>query len=368
MITGQKKGGNIIETRKLASVQIITELSPIPDADKIEMAKVLGWHVVVKKGEFQVGDKVVYLEIDSIPPADNPDFAFLLNSKGKMKPLKTKKIRGAISQGLVMPLSVLHYESNVEEGQDVTDVLGVVKKEDEVIEFYKSMGAVKKRDFPPFLHKTDETRVQVLQKHLNVCQGHKFVATEKVDGTSFTAFIREGKFGICSRNMEVDLEMDSPYASIAFKYMLKEKFEKLREKYIPYDFAIQGEIIGANIQKNKYHVADYECYLFNYVNIDKQKDIGFFFSDEAEQQEFEGINLASIAELLGMKTVPVIDEDFTMINDIDTLVDLSVGDSVLYPKQTREGLVFRAKHNKELSYYGERISFKAINPNFLLQS
>ena len=97
------------------------------------MARVLGWHVVVKKGEFKVGDKCVYFEIDSILPPDNPDFAFLLNSKGKMKPLKTKKIRGVISQGLVMPLSVLHYEGNIEEGQDVTDILGVQKKEDEVI-------------------------------------------------------------------------------------------------------------------------------------------------------------------------------------------------------------------------------------------
>lgn len=141
--------------------------------------------------------------------------------------------------------------------------------------------------------------------------------------------------------MEVDLEMDSPYTSIAFKYMLKEKLEKLRNSYIPYDFAIQGEIIGANIQKNKYHVTDYECYLFNYVNIDKQKDIGFFFSDEAEKVEFEGINLASIADLLGMKTVPIIDDDFTMINDIDTLVDLSVGNSVLYPKQERAIILWR---------------------------
>ena len=94
----------------------------------------LGWHFVVNKGEFKVGDKCVYFEIDSILPPDNPDFAFLLNSKGKMKPLKTKKIRGVISQGLVMPLSVLHYEGNIEEGQDVTDILGVQKKEDEVIE------------------------------------------------------------------------------------------------------------------------------------------------------------------------------------------------------------------------------------------
>ena len=93
------------------------------------MARVLGWHVVVKKGEFKVGDKCVYFEIDSILPPDNPDFAFLLNSKGKMKPLKTKRIRGVISQGLVMPLSVLHYEGNIEEGQDVENIKAMITEQ-----------------------------------------------------------------------------------------------------------------------------------------------------------------------------------------------------------------------------------------------
>lgn len=351
--------------RKLASVQIITGLHPIENADAIEMADVLGWHVVVKKNEVKVGDKVIYFEIDSILPSDNPAFDFLKNSKGKMKPLKTKKIRGVISQGLVMPLNILP-DINVEVGQDVTEILGVQKKEDEVIEFYKQMGEIKKRDFPYFIQKTDETRVQVLQEHLTKCQGHEFVITEKIDGTSFTAFIKEGKFGICSRNMEVELDVESPYSNIAFKYMLKEKFERLREKYIPYDFAIQGEIIGADIQKNKYKVTDYECYLFNFINIDRQKDVGFYFSDQQECDDFEGINLASITEILGMKHVPILANCFVMTDNIDNLIKASIGKSVLNPNQEREGLVFRAKYNKEISYYGERISFKAINPYFLL--
>ena len=139
------------------------------------MATVLGWHCVVKKGEFKIGDKVVYLEIDSIPPADNPDFDFLKNSKGKIKPIKTKKIRGVFSQGLIMPLSVLHTNDDIEEGTDVTEVLGIEKKEDEIIEFYKASKAFRKSTFPPFIHKTDETRVQVLQKQLDVAQDRKSV-------------------------------------------------------------------------------------------------------------------------------------------------------------------------------------------------
>ena len=329
------------------------------------MATVLGWHCVVKKGEFKVGDKVVYLEIDSIPPADNPDFDFLKNSKGRIKPIKTMKIRGVFSQGLVMPLSILHYDGNIEEGTDVTEILGVKKKEDEIIEFYKNAGAIRKSTFPPFIHKTDETRVQVLQKQLNRCQGLEFVVTEKIDGTSFTAFIREGKFGICSRNMEVDIDVDSPYSAIAKKYNLEEKFRKLRET-IGYDFAIQGEIIGSNIQQNKYKVREYECYLFNFVNIDKQKDIGFY-ADEVEQEQFNGYTLGNIAFILGMKTVFIVNPCFKMIADIDKLVDYSVGKSILNPQQDREGIVFRLKHNREVSQYGERISFKAINPYFLVK-
>lgn len=329
------------------------------------MATVLGWHCVVKKGEFKVGDKVVYLEIDSIPPVDNPDFDFLKNSKGRIKAIKTMKIRGVFSQGLVMPLSILHYNGDIEEGTDVTEILGIKKKEDEIIEFYKASGTFKKSTFPPFIHKTDETRVQVLQKQLNRCQGLEFVCTEKIDGTSFTAFIREGKFGICSRNMEVDINVDSPYSAIAKKYNLEEKFKKLRDE-IGYDFAIQGEIIGANIQQNKYKVTEYECYLFNFVNIDKQKDIGFY-ADEVEQEQFNDWTLGNIAFYLGMKTVFIINPCFKMITDIDELVNYSVGKSILNPQQDREGIVFRLKHNREVSQYGERISFKAINPYFLVK-
>lgn len=350
--------------RKLASVQKILKLEPIENADKIEMATVLGWHCVVKKGEFNVGDEVIYLEIDSIPPVDNPAFDFLKNSKGRMKPLKTKKIRGVFSQGLVMPLSVLP-DVEVTEGQDVTEILGVKKKEDEVIEFYKNAGTFRKSTFPPFIHKTDETRVQVLQKQLNVALGKTFVATEKIDGTSFTAFIREGKFGICSRNMEVDMTVDSPYKAIAEKYNLEDRFYVLRE-FTEYDFAIQGEIIGSNIQGNKYKVTDYECYLFNFFNIDRQKDIGFF-ADKEEEVEFNRFTLDKVATFLKMKTVPIIDDNFVMTNDIDKLVDYSIGKSVLNENQDREGIVFRLKHNREMSHYGERISFKAINPYFLLK-
>lgn len=354
--------------RKLASVQIIKKLEPIDGADFIELATVLGWHVVVKKDEFHVGDLCVYFEIDSLLPEDNPVFDFLKNSKGKQKALKTKKLKGVVSQGLVMPCSILPIGETFHEGDDVTEILKVKKYEPPEIDFYKGMDvrAMRLSTFPAFIPKTDETRVQVLQEQLNKANGQKFVVTEKIDGTSFTSFIRDGKFGICSRNMEVSLDVPSPYSDIAIKYNLKEKFEKLRDTIIPYDFAIQGEIIGKAIQKNKYNLEGIDCKLFNFYNIDRQKDVGFFFSNVTEYTEFAGITLGIIAAELGMLTVPIIDDNFVMVNDIDKLVEYSKGKSVLYPEQDREGVVFRLKENVALSRYGERISFKAINPDFFM--
>lgn len=87
----------------LASIQKIIDIKPIENADAIEKAYVLGWQVVVKKGEFKVGDLVVYIQIDTIVP-DKPEFAFLAKDKFR---IRTKKFRGALSQGLCLPLTIL---------------------------------------------------------------------------------------------------------------------------------------------------------------------------------------------------------------------------------------------------------------------
>lgn len=136
---------------------------------------------------------------------------------------------------------------------------------------------------------------------------------------------------------------------------------------IPFDFAIQGEIIGNGIQSNKYKLNDLELYLYNFYNIDTGKDIGFYFSDYKEKEEFHGITLGTISTLLHVPVVPILGA-CVITNDIDTLVDMSKGDSVLRKGYPREGIVFRAQKNKELSKYGNRISFKAINSDFLCPS
>lgn len=345
-------------------------LFPIDGADKIELAQVLGWYVVVKKGEFNVGDMCVYFEIDSLLPADNPQFDFLKNSKGKMKPLKTKKIRGVLSQGLVMPINILG-EYKAAEDEDVTELLKVTKYEPpEFVDrgILNGMIKAKKSTFPAFIPKTDETRVQVLQKMLTKCNGEKFSITEKLDGTSFTAFIRDGNFGICSRNMELDTTIETPYQKIAIQNNLEEKFKALREK-LGFDFALQGEIIGNGIQGGRYGV-ELECRWFNLFNIDVQKDVGFTLTSQQEKQDFNGWTLDKVANELEMQTVPLLNDNFTMIDDIDCLVEMARGKSVLNNEKNREGIVFRCieENFKEKYHCVGRISFKAINPDFLLEN
>lgn len=347
-------------------MQVVTNISEMEGCDNIALARVLGWHVVVNKQEVQVGDKVVYFEIDSLLPADNPNFAFLLNSKGKMKPLKSKKIRGYVSQGLVMPLSILP-AGEYEEGQDVTELLQVVKYEPPVqFKIGKGNYSIPTKPFPAFIPKTDEDRVQTIPDKLKHLVGKPFVITEKLDGSSFTAYIRDGEFGICSRNQQVPYDGLTVYGFAAIEHDLENKFKELR-KHLGFDFAMQGELIGGNIQGNPYKVKGFDIRWYNLFNIDKQCDVGFYFTDANEYLDFNGITLGEAAALIDMETVPIIDSEFIMTDDIDKLVDTASGKSLINPDIEREGLVFRAKYNRDVTKTGERVSFKAISLDFLLQ-
>jgi RNA ligase (TIGR02306 family) len=200
--------------RKLASIQTVNAVEPIPNADAIEKIRVLGWWVVSKKGEHKPGDTIVYCEIDSLLP-ERPEFEFLRASSFKPARadpaggpglpagfrIKTVKLRGQVSQGICFPLSILPEVAPTEEGSDVTGLLGVLKWEPPLP---VGMGGKVKGQFPGFLPKTDETRVQVLEPVLLRHRGKTFYVTEKLDGTSCTAFVRQGEFGICSRNLWMD--------------------------------------------------------------------------------------------------------------------------------------------------------------------
>ncbi len=118
--------------RKLASVVKIVDIQPIPGADAIVVVTVKGWKVVVKVNEYKVGDLAVYYEIDSFLPI-RPQFEFLRKSSYKRMGssegfrLKTIRLRGQISQGLLTPIP--EGISNPKEGDDLTEALDIVKYE-----------------------------------------------------------------------------------------------------------------------------------------------------------------------------------------------------------------------------------------------
>ena len=176
--------------RALASIQTIDKLEPIPGVDRIELAHVLGWKVIVKKGEFQTGDKVVYVEVDSVLPEDSR-FKFLrkccyINRFGlKGFRIKTIKLKGVISQGIVFPITILP-DGDYPIGSDVTSVIGITKYEIPDISILKKPRA--RGTFPRDIPKTDEIRVQSIPDVLVRHAGKEFYATEKFDGTSMTVF------------------------------------------------------------------------------------------------------------------------------------------------------------------------------------
>jgi RNA ligase (TIGR02306 family) len=347
--------------RKLASIQTVNALEPIPNADAIEKIRVLGWWVVVKKGEFAPGDKLVYCEIDALLP-EAPEFEFLRASSFKPAQtdftgtvvcpagfrIKTIKLRGQVSQGICFPLSVLPADAPADEGADVTEVLRVRKWEPP-----QSGPAGRVRGtFPGFLPKTDETRVQVLEQVLERHRGRTFFITEKLDGTSFTAFIREGEFGVCSRNMLLDTaDETSTFVRVAKQFKLEERLRALGSAR-GFDVAVQGEVIGPGVQQNKYGLRELTLRAFNVFDVS-----AFRFLDSADM-------LSAVAEM-GLEAVPQLGT-VVLGHTVDELVALSEGMSALNAKVQREGIVLRPLTEVEDAYLG-RLSFKAINPKFLLK-
>lgn len=326
--------------RKLVSIQKISGLFPIAGADKIEMARVLGWELVVKREEFRVGDLCVYGEIDSIFPPENPVFAYL---EGKR--IKTIKIRGQISQGIAFPLSILP-AGDYREGDDVTEILGVTKYEPEPADPGQNVAL-----FPEWIVKTDEERIQTRPELIEPAQvrdNEPYLATEKLDGCSVTYYLNlrdaERRFGVCSRGQEILTADKSVYWRMAAERNLPEVLKNLAERHQVSQVVLQGEIIGEGVQKNKYKIKGLELYCFNLL---------------LDGQKHTAPEIMELLEGAGLKTVPVAAGNFAIPDDMSEVVKLAEGRSLVNPQTRREGLVVRSLNH--------RVSFKVINPQFLLK-
>jgi len=332
--------------RKLASIQVIENIAPIPEADVIRVASVLGWKVVVKEGQFKIGDRCVFVEIDSVFPPQ-PEFAEFLKRGNR---LKTIRLRGQVSQGVCLPLSILP-PGNYSVGDDVTAILGITKYEPPIP---ACLAGEVKGEFPAFIPKTDEPRVQVAQDLLNKYCGQKFYCTEKLDGASVTYYCKDGQFGVCSRNLEMRYTENNTLWKLAHYYAIETKLKRLK-----FNAAIQGECIGEGVQKNIYKLRGQKFYIFNLFHIDEYRYLNLTEMQEA----LLAMNHNAVVPLELVPLISVIE----LSANIDELVQLSSGVSELNKEALREGLVFRCYEKEIWDPDLGRVSFKAINPEYLLK-
>lgn len=356
--------------RKLATVRKISDLSPIDGADKIEVATIDGWKIVVAKDVgHKVGDMVVYCEIDSFLPI-REEFEFLRKSSYKKMGdqegfrLKTIRLRGQVSQGLVLPLSVLkntdvimtkvtkkEWGNQIElfaedgipmvnVGDDVTELLGIVKYEPPIP---AELAGKVKGLFPSFLRKTDEERVQniaVEYSALSWYTEHKFYVTEKLDGSSATFYFKDGVFGVCSRNLELLETEGNTFWKVARELKLEEWLGTFDN-----NLCLQGELIGEGIQGNPYKIKGQTVRFFNGFNIDTQENIPF-------------LEFIEVIEKMKLQTVPILEFSFKLPESIEKILEYADGKSQLNSNFDREGIVVRS--------YDRTISFKVISNQFLL--
>jgi RNA ligase (TIGR02306 family) len=339
--------------RKLATVRRIKEILPIEGADRIELAVVDGWKVVVAKDvQHKVGDLVIYCEIDSFLPI-REEFEFLRKSSYKKMGdqegfrLRTAKMKGQISQGLILPISVLNPpDTNIYvqpfEGLDVTEMLDIVKYEPPIP---ANLAGKVKGLFPSFLIKTDEERAQnIAVEYSALCfqSKHQFYVTEKLDGSSATFYINNGEFGVCSRNLELLETEDNSFWKVARELKLEENLRALEK-----NICLQGELIGEGIQGNPYGIKGQTVRFFSVYLIDSRTRLGIK-------------DLEDICFMIGLQTVPILESNFLLPNTIEEMLQYAEGKSALNPKTEREGVVVRSLDGT--------ISFKAISNKFLLKN
>lgn len=370
------------EERRLAHVETITSLDPIPGADKIEVATVLGWQCVVKKGEFHVGQKIIYIEVDSVVP-ERPEFEFLRDRKFRVR---TIKLRGQVSQGLVIPLSPYMNPREIEIGQDMTQQLQIQKyltpsEREEVSAQERKIANEKNRlkkfmmryswfrrltlprnkksGFPYWVSKTDEERIQNIPHVLEQFKDAEVYVTEKVDYQSATftgkmlpnttpiigRFLpKKYKFIVCSRNM-VNGDKNSLYWRIAQKYNLE---KILRENP---NLTIQGEQGDTKVQGNKYGIKEPRLWVFNII-------------DHETGYNYDRKDMVVFCSKYGLELVPLLYQRRLgqLGSTVQELVECSKGKSTINPQVEREGIVVRCVQNGK-----KLLSFKVVNPNFLLK-
>lgn len=369
--------------RKLVTIRTISNILSIEGADLIALGVVDGWSVIIKKSEFKIGDPCVFFEIDSFLPME-PRYEFLkkttkFNGTEGYR-IKTMKMKGVLSQGLALPLSMfpeltVNIQEAIDNNTDLSETLGVIKYDlEQFCGVNNTSKSEKPGKFPSFIPKTDQPRIQNLPHLFTTNKEDTFEETLKLDGSSMTCYKVSSsptllqkflslfgikapttKFGVCSRNVDLKRTANtvmtfnnegkesvydqSDFWATAIKLDLANR--------VPVGYAIQGELIGPKIQANHEKVTELQYYVFDVFNISEQ-----CYLLPQERRDF--------CHTLGIPHVPVMNVKATPLQlTLDQLLQHVDTESV-NPKTVSEGRVYKSNTNPLLS-------FKVINNRYLLK-
>lgn len=354
----------------LASIQRIINIQPIEGADNIVKATVLGWEVVIKKGEFKPGDLCVYIQIDTVVP-ETEQFDFLRERKYRVR---TIKLRKQISQGLIIPIGNWP-KGGLSEGDDVTGFVGVKKYEKpdnnparfekprmpkvwykKWIYLFKynilykalpGLQAKSRSSFPTHLISvTDEERIQNIPHVLESHKGKLFVVSYKLDGSSITIIHQKvfgrSKFRVCSRRFELH-DKKNDWHKVFTDTSFKDEVFKLVKHYGTNDIIVQGEAVG-KFNGNHHNLQREQIRLFN-IQVNGKR---------VNQKEF-----LEVCKKNSIPHCPLYKEIVLNHTMQDILKEAEIKD-LLNPNTYAEGLVWRCVE--------DNASFKVINNEYLLKT
>jgi RNA ligase (TIGR02306 family) len=317
--------------RKMARIVKIDNVEKHPNADTLDICTVGGWKVISKLGEYKAGDLAVYCEVDSWCPTTIAPFLTKPGHEPKIyngiqgERLRTVKLRQILSQGLLLPLTVVSDNGHTiyrVEGLDVSEVLGIVKYEPPVP---AQLAGLVRGNFPSQIPKTDQERVQNLGREIiEAAAGNlHFEITEKLEGSSMTCYLIDGVFGVCSRNLDLKRDEANSFWKTAIDLDIEAKMRDCGEG----DWAIQGELVGNGVQGNIYKMGGLNFYVYDVYNI----QAGDYLRPAYRR---------ALIERMGLNHVPVIETN-GKLGTMEEIILGADGKSVLNPQQDREGIVFK---------------------------
>jgi RNA ligase (TIGR02306 family) len=335
---------------KTASIEIISETKIHRNADTLDLATVNGWQVCVKRNEFKIHDKCIYVCVDTIFD-ELPQYEFLRTKKFRIKSIR---LRGEISQGIVFPVSLINEFDptiNTDEFEIGTEVSEIIHCKHWEKPISAQLAGEARGNRPSWVRRTDEENLQSRLKFLNELYGEPYYISIKEDGSSASFDLHDNEFVVCSRNLSLKFNPDNSFWKMAIKYNIE---NSLREYFGGKNYAIQGEMFGPGIQKNPAGSSDLQLKIFNVIETGTQNYLGL-----EEMRKFSSAT--------NIPMVDIVEEGDYFSHTLDSLKELAA--TVKYPNgKMAEGIVVRPKNQNRNTALRGMLSFKVVNAEYLIKN